>query len=156
MNADGSHPVNLTHTPDVDELYPKPSPDGPRSASSCDEGKGDAKSPQHLLHEQRRHRPHKVADNGREPCWSPDGTRIAYMRGEFEKFTYLRRRHQGAVHLRPQDRQDAGARQQEADTTSTPLNWSPDGKWFVATVHGGMGFSHPSWPSRPTGTRSSI
>src|SRR5713101_7039876 len=28
MNADGSDPVNLTRTPDVDELYPKPSPDG--------------------------------------------------------------------------------------------------------------------------------
>src|SRR5262252_993045 len=24
-NADGSRPVNLTHTPDVGELYPKPS-----------------------------------------------------------------------------------------------------------------------------------
>jgi hypothetical protein len=22
------------------------------------------------------------------------------------------------------------------------LNWSPNGNWFVATVHGGMGFSH--------------
>ena len=22
------------------------------------------------------------------------------------------------------------------------LNWSPDGKWFVATVHGGLGFAH--------------
>src|SRR5262249_43760452 len=22
------------------------------------------------------------------------------------------------------------------------LNWSPDGKWFVATVHGGMGYPH--------------
>jgi hypothetical protein len=22
------------------------------------------------------------------------------------------------------------------------LNWSPDGKWFVATVHGALGFSH--------------
>ena len=30
-NADGSNPVNLTRTPDVDELYPKP---GQRSASS--------------------------------------------------------------------------------------------------------------------------
>src|SRR4030088_1573763 len=27
-NADGSNPANLTRTPDVDELYPKPSPDG--------------------------------------------------------------------------------------------------------------------------------
>src|SRR5439155_11929001 len=22
------------------------------------------------------------------------------------------------------------------------LNWAPDGKWFIATVHGGMGFKH--------------
>src|SRR5262245_61299761 len=28
MNADGSNPVNLTRTPDVDECYPKASPDG--------------------------------------------------------------------------------------------------------------------------------
>ena len=27
-NADGSHSINLTRTPNVDELYPKPSPDG--------------------------------------------------------------------------------------------------------------------------------
>src|SRR5438105_2805580 len=27
-NADGSNPVNLTNTKDVDEVYPKPSPDG--------------------------------------------------------------------------------------------------------------------------------
>ena len=26
-NADGSNPVNLTNTKDVDEVYPKPSPD---------------------------------------------------------------------------------------------------------------------------------
>src|SRR5438105_4814981 len=28
VHADGTHAVNLTRTPDVDELYPKPSPDG--------------------------------------------------------------------------------------------------------------------------------
>ena len=28
VNADGTDPVNLTNTKDVDELYPKPSPDG--------------------------------------------------------------------------------------------------------------------------------
>src|SRR5438270_13431919 len=39
-NADGSNPVNLTRTPDVDELYPKPSPDGSKICFVADEGKG--------------------------------------------------------------------------------------------------------------------
>src|SRR5438128_10734766 len=43
VNADGSDPVNLTRTPDVDELYPKPSPDGSKICFVADEGKGDAK-----------------------------------------------------------------------------------------------------------------
>src|SRR5436305_15311403 len=42
MNADGSDPVNLTRTPDVDELYPKPSPDGSKVCFVADEGEGDA------------------------------------------------------------------------------------------------------------------
>src|SRR4051812_44043491 len=43
MNADGSSPVNLTNTPDVDELYPKASPDGSKIVFCCDEGKGEEK-----------------------------------------------------------------------------------------------------------------
>src|SRR5262249_28627098 len=42
-NADGSDPRNLTNTKDVDELYPKPSPDGTKICFVADEGKGDAK-----------------------------------------------------------------------------------------------------------------
>src|SRR5690348_13781104 len=42
-NADGSIPVNLTRTPDVYELYPKPSPDGTKICFVADEGKGAAK-----------------------------------------------------------------------------------------------------------------
>ena len=40
VNADGSNPVNLTKTPDIDELYPKPSPDGTKICFVADEGKG--------------------------------------------------------------------------------------------------------------------
>ena len=39
-NADGSDPVNLTKTPDVDEIYPKPSLDGTKICFVADEGKG--------------------------------------------------------------------------------------------------------------------
>lgn len=29
----------------------------------------------------------KVADNARQPCWSPDGKTIAYLKGEYERYT---------------------------------------------------------------------
>ncbi len=41
VNADGSSPVNLTQTPTIDELYPKPSPDGTRIAYLADQGAGE-------------------------------------------------------------------------------------------------------------------
>src|SRR5216684_1802535 len=43
VNADGSDPVNLTNTKDVDELYPKPSPDGTKICFVADEKKGTDK-----------------------------------------------------------------------------------------------------------------
>src|SRR5437660_1217394 len=42
-NADGSHPVNLTQTPNIDELYPKPSSDGSKICFVADEGKGETR-----------------------------------------------------------------------------------------------------------------
>src|SRR5262249_4918367 len=38
-DADGSNAKNLTNTKDVDELYPKPSPDGTKICFVADEGK---------------------------------------------------------------------------------------------------------------------
>ena len=72
-NADGSNPVNLTSTQDVDELYPKPSPDGTKICFVADEGKGDAKVRNIYYMNSDGTGRIKVADNGREPCWSPDG-----------------------------------------------------------------------------------
>src|SRR5512146_3191148 len=40
MNADGSDPVNLTNTPDVDEMYPHVTPDGTKICYVVDEGQG--------------------------------------------------------------------------------------------------------------------
>jgi Tol biopolymer transport system component len=87
-NADGSGSVNVTRTPDVDELYPKPSPDGSKICFVADEGKGDTKVRNIYYMNRDGTGRTKVVANGREPCWSPDGTQIAYMKGEFEKFTY--------------------------------------------------------------------
>src|SRR5712692_11739174 len=88
VNADGSNPANLTQTSDVDEVYPKPSPDGSKICFVADEGKGSSKVRNVCYMNADGTGRTKVADNAREPCWSPDGNSIAYMKGEFDKFTY--------------------------------------------------------------------
>lgn len=141
MNADGSDPVNLTRTQDVVELYPKPSPDGSKICFVADEGKGDAKIRNIYYMNSDGTGRVKVADNAREPCWSPDGNSIAYMKGEFDKFTYSDFATKG---LYIYDLKTKSTRQHPNKNLHHlyTLNWSPDGKWFVSTVHGGMGFQH--------------
>lgn len=140
-NADGSNPINLTNTKDVDEVYPKPSPDGTRICFCADEGKGDQKVRSIYYMNSDGTGKTLVVRNGREPCWSPDGTKIAYMKGEFEKFTYSDIATDG---LFIYDLKTKETRQHvnKALKHLYTLNWSPDGKWFVATVHGALGFRH--------------
>jgi Tol biopolymer transport system component len=140
-NADGSNPVNLTKTPDVQELYPKPSPDGTKICFVADEGKDTAKIRNIYYMNVDGSGRTKIAENGREPCWSPDGTQIAYMKGEFEKFTYSDTATKG---LFIYDLKTGKIREHVNKKLMHlyTLNWSPDGKWFVATVHGAMGFRH--------------
>lgn len=140
-NADGSNPVNLTKTPDVQELYPKPSPDGTKICFCADEGKDAAKIRNIYYMNVDGSGRTKIAENGREPCWSPDGTQIAYMKGEFEKFTYSDTATKGLFMYdlkTGKTREHVNKKLMHLYT----LNWSPDGKWFVATVHGALGFQH--------------
>ena len=88
MNADGSNPVNLTNTPEIDELYPKASPDGKKICFCADEGKGDEKVRNLYVMDLDGGKRMKIADNSREPCWNGDGTKVAFLRGEFDKFTF--------------------------------------------------------------------
>jgi Tol biopolymer transport system component len=141
-NADGSNPVNLTKTPDLAELYPKASPDGTKVCFCCDEGKDEHKRRNLYLMNIDGSGRRKFADNGREPCWSADSKFIAYVPGEFEQHTYS-------------DFATKGIRVYELATGQTKahpydskiehlytLNLCPDSKWYVSTVHGGMGFKH--------------
>jgi len=141
MNADGTDPVNLTCTPDIDELYAKCSPDGSRIAFVADQGQGDAR--RRDLYVMRRDGSDRklVRENAREPCWSADSSAIAFLPAEMAEFDYT-------------DFATKGIAIYDLKTGTTrphpnagivhlyTLNWSPDGEWFVATVHGGMGFSH--------------
>jgi Tol biopolymer transport system component len=140
-NADGSNPVNLTNTKDIDELYPKPAPDGTKICFVADEGKGGARVRNIYYMNSDGSKRVKIATNGREPCWSPDGTKIAYMKGEFDEFTYSDTATKG---LYIYDLKTGQTRQHVNDKLLHlyTLNWAPGGKWFVATVHGGLGFQH--------------
>src|SRR5262249_46496335 len=65
----------------------------------------------------------------------------AYMKGEFTKFSYADGAGRG---LFIYDLQTGKTR--EHVNKKLPhlytLNWLPDGNWFVATVSGGLGYSH--------------
>ena len=141
MNADGSNAVNLTKTPDVDELYPKGSPDGSKICFVADEGTG-AKRQRNLYYIRADGSGRtKVADNAREPCWNGDSTEIAYLPGELDQFTYSDFATKGLRIYTLETKQTRDHPNSKIQHLYT-LNWSPDGKWFVATVHGGMGFKH--------------
>ncbi|HLF93715.1 MAG TPA: hypothetical protein VJB14_09635 [Planctomycetota bacterium] len=141
-NADGSGAKNLTSTPDVDEVYPKASPDGTKIVVVADEGKGEAKVRNLYVMNLDGSARKKIADNGREPCWSGDSKQVAYLPGEFDKFTYSDFATKG---IRMYDVASEKTRDHPNNAKIHhlyTLNWTPDGKWFIATVHGGMGFKH--------------
>ena len=142
IDADGSSPVNLTKTADVSEIYPHVSPDGTKVCFEGEEGTGDAKVRSVYCMNIDGTNRLKVARNARQACWSPDGQTIAFLKAEFEKYTIQDYATKGVYFYSLKT----------GKTTEHPncaklyhlynLSWSPDGKWFAATVHGGMGFKH--------------
>jgi Tol biopolymer transport system component len=140
MNADGSNPVNLTNTPDVDEMYPHVSPDGAKICFVVDEPIKETKVRNVYYMNTDGTGRVKVAENAREPCWSPDGKRIAYLRGEYERYST---REYATSELLIYDLQTRQHKQHPNKTLHHlyAICWSPDGNWFVAAVHGGMGYS---------------
>jgi Tol biopolymer transport system component len=141
MNADGSNPVKLTRTPAVDEMYPHASPDGTKICFVADEGTGQNRVRNVYCMNIDGTGRVKVADNARQPCWSPDGKIIAYLKGEFERYTTKDFATKGVFFYDI----NTGKHTEHPNTNLHHLYnicWSPDGNWFLATVHGGMGFKH--------------
>ena len=81
IDADGSNPANLTQTPNLDEMYPHASPDGTKICFVVDEGIGRRKVRNVYYMNIDGSERMKVATNARQPCWSPDGKKIAYLKG---------------------------------------------------------------------------
>ncbi len=141
VNADGSHPVNLTNTPDVDEMYPHACPLGRRICFVTDEGSGRDKIRNVYYMNLDGSGRTRVAENARQPCWSPDGRTIAYLKGEFDRYTIKDYATKGLFFYDIETRKHS----QHVNKKLYHLYnicWSDDGNWFTATVHGGMGYRH--------------
>jgi len=152
MNADGSDQVNLTRTPDLDEMYPHASPDGTKISFVVDEGRGrDKVRSVYYMNIDGTGRV-KVATNARQACWSPDGESIAYLRGEYDRYST---REYATSELVIYNLQSA----EHKPHPNTSLHhiyaicWSPDGNWFFAAVHGGMEYSDTILAFDADGTR---
>ena len=152
MNADGSNPVNLTRTPDLDEMYPHASPDGTKISFVVDEGRGRNKVRSVYYMNIDGTGRVKVATNARQPCWSPDGKSIAYLRGEYDRYST---REYATSELIIYDLQ-SGQHKPHPNTSLHHIYaicWSPDGNWFFAAVHGGMEYSDTILAFDADGTR---
>ena len=142
MSADGSHPVNLTKTPQEHEHYPQVSPDGTKICFSVDHGEGrDALRSLYVMDVDGRNR-RKLADRAREPFWRPDSKVIGFLPQEYPKFNVVDYYTEGMSFY------DLATDQIEQHPNSTNLHhlynptFAANGKWIVSTVHAGMGFDH--------------
>lgn len=141
VNADGSNPVNITKTPKMNELYPHVSPDGKKIVFVSDEGEGDSKVRNIYYMNIDGTKRVKVADNAREPCWNHDGTAIVYLEGEFDKYTPLDYATKGIFIYDLKTRKHTQHPNKDINHLYN-ICCSPDGNWYIATVHGGMGYDH--------------
>jgi hypothetical protein len=81
-----------------------------------------------------------VAAHARDPCWSFDSKTIAYLNDEYERFSSREYATSGLTYYHL----EKSWRSQHPNTKLEHLYaicWSPDSKWFVAAVEGGMGYS---------------
>lgn len=137
-NADGSARKNLTQTPKIGEVYPKASPDG-RFIAFCADSKEDGRRIRDVYYMKVDGSERiKIADDARDPCWSPDGKRIAYLPAEYKRFTTSTWATRGLRIYDLETKTTTAHPNEELEHLYT-LAWPHPG-WFVVTVHGGMGY----------------
>jgi dipeptidyl aminopeptidase/acylaminoacyl peptidase len=141
-NADGSNPVNLTKTPDLNEHYPQISPDGTKICFASDKGEGRETVRSVFVMDIDGNNRKKVADYAREPFWSPDGKVIGYLDQEYPKFEVI------DYYTKGMNFYDLASGTVTPHPNYTNLhhlynpNFCANGKWIVSTVHAGMGYDH--------------
>jgi Tol biopolymer transport system component len=152
INADGSGSVNLTRTSYTDEMYPHVSPDGTKICFIIDAGTGRRKVRSVYYMNIDGTGRVKVADNARQPCWGPDSKSIAYLKGEYERYSTREYATSGLFIYDVQTRQHR-QHLNKALHHIYAVCWSPDGNWFVGAVHGGMDYSDTILTFEANGTK---
>ncbi len=140
VNADGSDPVTLTR-PGVNENYPHVSPDGKKICFECEEGQGKAKRRGVYVMNMDGSGRARVAEAGRDPCWTPDGKAVVYLKDEVDELQYKDFATKGLFIY------DLATGKNEQHVNHDLYHLynvccTADGNWFVSTVHAGMGCSH--------------
>jgi len=152
INADGSNPTNLTKTPDVDEMYPHVSGDGTKICFIADEGVGRRKVRNVYYMNVDGTGRFKVAGNARQPCWSPDSKKIAYLKGEYERYSDKPYATSDMIIYDLQTGQHTPHPNKSLHHIYA-ICWSPDGNWFLAAVQGGMDYSDAILAFEANGTK---
>jgi len=132
IDADGSDFTNLTNTPDINEMYPHASPDGSMICFVADEGEDPESRSRNVYYMNIDGTGRtKVAENAYQPCWSPDGKRIAYLPGEYSRYDPDMTANKGLeiYHL---ETKQVERNPNEDLIHMHCLCWSPGGDWFVS------------------------
>jgi Tol biopolymer transport system component len=131
INADGSGFVNLTNTPDIDEMYPHASPDGSRVCFSADEGEKPESKRRYVCYMNIDGTERvKIAENAYSPCWSGDGRSIAYLPSEFPRYSRNIGANKG-LHIYNIETGDVTRASNDLIEHLGYICCSPDGKWIL-------------------------
>jgi Tol biopolymer transport system component len=141
MTAAGAAVANLSKDAKDREFYPHCTADGAKICFVSDQTEGGLKSRNVYYMNADGTGRTLVARNARDPCWNHEGTVIAYTPGEFDKWTDTDYASKGMCfydlktgQIRPHANKDLHH--------LYVICWSPDDKWMLAAVHGGMGYDH--------------
>ena len=140
MNTDGSNPVNLTKTANIDEMYPHVSPDGTKICFVADEFEYGLKVRNVYYMNIEDGNRVKVGHNARQPCWSPDGKKIAFLKAEFDRYTI---NPYSTLEIMIYDIESGRLQVHNNEKLNHlyALCWCPGSEWFLAAVVGGTEYS---------------
>ena len=139
-NADGSNPVVLTQ-PGANENYPHVSPDGKKITFEHEEGEGKAKRRNVYVMNMDGSGRKRVAEAGRDACWTANGKTVVYLKDELDELEYRDFATKGMFFYDVA----TGKTRQHVNLKLYHLYnvcCVPDGEWFISTVHAGMGYGH--------------
>jgi Tol biopolymer transport system component len=140
-DANDSNQVNLTNTPELDEMYPHVSPDGTKICFVIDKGtnRRDKVRSVWYMNIDGTNRV-EIATNARQPCWGPDGKKIAFLRGEFMSYSQSEYATAGLV-IYDLETHQYQSHPNPAFFHMYAICWSPDDNWFLGVVKGNSQYS---------------